>query len=79
MIILEQFSSLENELNEETPFTNFYFDVHIQSNLQYIDINTRKWILSDLLCSYSDIEKKAYIWAMAVMLDSIYGVLNNVI
>ena len=35
MIILEQFSSLENELNEETPFTNFYFDVHIQSNLQY--------------------------------------------
>ena len=39
MIILEQFSSLENELNEETPFINFYFDVHIQSNLQYIDIN----------------------------------------
>ena len=38
MIILEQFSSLENELNEETPFINFYFDVHIQSDLQYTDI-----------------------------------------
>ena len=44
MIILEQFSSLENELNEETPFINFYFDVHIQSDLQYTDITENAYI-----------------------------------